>query len=328
MRVTTLCKERSIRAAERTPLLVPSFSSRGFPALSALHATLYPYISDVSLVSAFDINHGYLTDNAAYASDIVFIDSGGYEARNVYDPLDAYHDEREARSWCDTSYRRVLSALRPYSTLIIVSFDQPPFPALDRQIAQAHDLFQEFPQFRHDFLLKPPHHSHIVGDAKALKTHCSSLSTFDLLGITDKELGTSLIERCRKIAEIRTVLDSLGISLPIHIFGALDPLSCVLFYMCGADVFDGLSWLRYDFCGNIASYIQQTAILRGAGNLTDEELMAYVCVENLQIMRDLQRSMNSFAHDYEPSKLPFTTGQWDHITGVLSQASISFAGVR
>lgn len=78
MHITDLCKSRWVLPnGEFTPLLVPSFSSRGFPDLSEIHHFLSPFVTNVSLVSAFDIHNGYLEPDNIYASDVVIIDSGG-----------------------------------------------------------------------------------------------------------------------------------------------------------------------------------------------------------------------------------------------------------
>jgi hypothetical protein len=45
LRVTELCRRRSIRHAEiKTPLLVPSFSSRGFPDVGEIHCIMRDYL--------------------------------------------------------------------------------------------------------------------------------------------------------------------------------------------------------------------------------------------------------------------------------------------
>ncbi len=35
--------------------------------------------------------------------------------------------------------------------------------------------------------------------------------------------------------------------IPLHIFGCLTPKEIIMYYLCGADIFDGLSWQRYFF---------------------------------------------------------------------------------
>lgn len=124
MHITDLCKPRwSMPSGEMTPLLVPSFSSRGFPNLSGIHKYLSPFVTDISLVSAFDIHKGYLEPESIYVSDVVIIDSGGYEVKPVNDPLEAYYDERSANTWTIGSYSEILNKLEPLSDVVIVSYD-------------------------------------------------------------------------------------------------------------------------------------------------------------------------------------------------------------
>src|SRR5437762_1985645 len=64
------------------------------------------------------------------------------------------------------------------------------------------------------------------------------------LVFVEQELGRSILERARNIARIRRALVEIGNDLPIHIFGCLDPGLVRYYAMAGADIFDGLQWLR------------------------------------------------------------------------------------
>jgi hypothetical protein len=118
------CRSRSIaRVGQRTPLLVPSFSSRGFGDVADIHRLAAPYLVDVSLVSAYDLHHGILVEADIYATELVILDSGGYEARLGSDILEPYSDQQIPRSWTATDYDAVLEQLTPLASVVIVNFD-------------------------------------------------------------------------------------------------------------------------------------------------------------------------------------------------------------
>lgn len=43
-------------------------------------------------------------------------------------------------------------------------------------------------------------------------------------GVTEKELGDSILRRLRTLAQLRSRPDEVGVGSPIHVFGGLDPL--------------------------------------------------------------------------------------------------------
>ena len=51
----------------------------------------------------------------------------------------------------------------------------------------------------------------------------------------------------KNIAQIRRALDGVGLDTPLHVFGSLDTVTTPMYFMAGADIFDGLTWLRFAF---------------------------------------------------------------------------------
>ena len=39
-------------------------------------------------------------------------------------------------------------------------------------------------------------------------------------------------------------LDDAGVGIPIHVFGSLDPLISPIYWLAGAEIFDGLTWIN------------------------------------------------------------------------------------
>jgi hypothetical protein len=295
MKVSESCKRRKISIAEAwTPLLVPSFSSRGFPDISGIHLSTMDEVFETSLVSAYDIGHGLFEGQDIYCSDVLFIDSGGYEAKLTYDPGEVYNDDRRGRPWALQDYRTVLDGLSPLSQLVAVSFDHAgPLP-LVAQIEEARELFRKYPKFASDFLCKPGADSLFVDIDHLTNTIDAVVGSFSILGLTEKELGRSLLERCRALLRIRAGLLAAGSEMPIHIFGCMEPLSIISYFLCGADVFDGLTWLRLAFSDGLPLYGQVDAILREEWRFRDEDLLVARWIRNIRTLRELNRGMTAY----------------------------------
>ena len=75
------------------------------------------------------------------------------------------------------------------------------------------------------------------------------LRTFDIVGVTEREIGESIHDRLVNIARLRKSLNAAEVTIPIHVFGGLDPLLTPLYFAAGAEIFDGLGWLRYAYQG-------------------------------------------------------------------------------
>jgi hypothetical protein len=328
MHITDLCKARwSMPNSELTPLLVPSFSSRGFPNLSDIYKYLSPFVTDISLVSAFDIHNGYLEPENIYVSDVVIIDSGGYEIKPVNDPLEAYYDERSANNWSIGLYKEVLNKLEPLSDVVIVSYDDVHKITLEKQIWNARSLFEQYPNFSGNFLWKPDPEELFCGNAEHLIRFEDDLKKFRCFGVTDKELGATLASRCRKIIEIRSIFDRLSIEIPIHVFGCLDPLTSLLFFLCGADVFDGLSWLRYVYREGRLIYLQQAALLEDNSDLSDYEILSANWIDNLETINKTQNNMKAYSQTFDPSSLYLSDEDRRVFRSILDKVGISTDGV-
>ncbi len=65
-----------------TPLITPSFSSRGFPYVSDIWEEFRYKLYGVCLMSAFDMVGGRIPAGAADMVNVVILDSGPYEADN------------------------------------------------------------------------------------------------------------------------------------------------------------------------------------------------------------------------------------------------------
>ncbi|MFH2033049.1 MAG: hypothetical protein ABIJ40_20850 [Bacteroidota bacterium] len=66
----------------------------------------------------------------------------------------------------------------------------------------------------------------------------------DMIGITERELGSSLLERAQNLRKIRKELDKAYKDIPIHLLGTGNPASLLIYFLCGADFFDALEWCK------------------------------------------------------------------------------------
>lgn len=259
------------------PRLIPSFSSKGFPfvkegktkkrKLSEVSIALEntgPHISDAILVSGYDLWHKYLASPTTYFGnkELVIVDSGGYELAPDMDSTEPKYEEPPADSpYGLEQYLEVLRDLPTGVPIGISNFDHTaPGKSIPEQIADAQKLFYEFGQFAHCFILKPIRSGRRINDYIKMDDvipHLGDMRCFHTIGVTEKELGPRLLDRLEAIAVLRSSMNRLGMDTPIHVWGGLDPVVTPLFFLAGAEIFDGVSWLRY-------GYWKDTAIPRDA----------------------------------------------------------------
>jgi len=244
-RLEFTCADRTLES----PLLVPSFSSKGSVELSTAFITLGEYLNEAYLLSAYDLQYGYIAPPDQEYSEIVFIDSGGYEANKSVEMEDLGYIPSTPKSWEPNLHMAALNKWPKEVAAILVSYDHPEHRVpLTEQISAAKTLFAQFPGFGHEFLIKPETSNQKLVQLKNIAAHAGKLADFDVVGVTEQELGRSLFERMKSIATLRETLKGAGLEhLPVHVFGSLDPISTPLYFVAGADIFDGLTWLRYAY---------------------------------------------------------------------------------
>lgn len=299
MEIMDICKARIIRKIDiKTPLIVPSFSSKGFPKIIEIYDQVKEHLVDSSLISAFDLHHNLMPgDKEIYASDVLFIDSGGYEKRGEYDLAELYRHKYIPSDWSLELYETQLDKLNPLSKLVIVNFDE--VDLLESQIKKAHELFAKYPDYAHDFLFKPSSNNNYI-NIEELIGKINSVTDFDILGLTESELGESIQKRCANILRIRQEMIKNDIQIPIHIFGCVDPLSILAYFLCGADIFDGLLWLRLSFnsIDGLPIYNNSYAINQGRWTVQDNRLRLLSYGRNLEVLSILNAEMCKFIKTY------------------------------
>ncbi|MEW9577371.1 hypothetical protein U9K47_18765 [Bacillus toyonensis] len=313
-----LAKIRKIKKIDHdTPILVPSFSSKGFPHVKELHGYLKEKLTEASLISVYDLYYKNLEHSQIYESDILIVDSGGYESNQEHDISDIYNSLYMPKEWNVELYESQVKILEPITDILLVNFDSKEVYTLRKQVELAQGSFDKFPEFSSDFLCKPFNHGELLIDVDNLTEQINLLSTFDVIGFTEKELGDSIFKRAMSIYKIRRSLMERGLETPIHIFGCVDPISIVLYFLCGADIFDGLSWLRFSFKNNTPTYLNHHALYSGIWNQSDNEVKVLSYVENLEVLSQLKGQMISFSKSSDWEELGLSVAELREIKRIL-----------
>lgn len=265
------------------PLLIPSVSSKGFPlvgGLSEAGMVLPLVIDDLAeslLISAYDVHHGLLPEHELLTGEgpaetmydapaLLVLDSGGYELSGAFESGERNRGPHVARSFGRPEFDLALRRLSRDRNLLVVTYDEPDLQrsSYREQREDAQKLAERYPQLKIDLLLKPPAGDAYIAPAK-IAAEADALARFAVVGVTEKELGDTLLDRVLCLARLRRLLDSAGAAdVPLHVFGALDPVMTPVYFMAGAEVFDGLSWLRYAYHDETAVHPDELAVLTGS----------------------------------------------------------------
>ena len=274
-----------------TPLIVPSFSSRGFPLLADIWNELSYKLYGVCLVSAFDVAEGRIPSGVTDLVNVVFWDSGLFETKNGRMETNGHDAPSTGIKWTKEQYRDTLKNIGGTGNAVVVNFDE--VGNLENQILNAREDFSLVPHAASDFLVKPADESEWVNLPK-LGLHVDRLAEVNVIGITAREAGDSLLTRCSSIVMLRDMLNEAGLGTPIHIFGAINPYEVFAYFFCGADAFDGLNWLRCLFSERGSIPIGESAMENFQWSLTDSELQMEAWTKNLRFLYQLQDGMQRY----------------------------------
>ena len=253
-------KKRIIKLAgaeiTRTPLLVPSFSSKGFPEVDKITKTMEEVIENVTLISAYDLHYKKIKPPFDFASVLLFLDSGGYEASKDAELADFGERDHRPAKWSQKMHEDVLTGWQSPIPTVFISYDHPKERlSVRRQIARAKQMVPEHRNIIREILLKPETKGQTLLNVDSVISNIRALSDFDIIGITEKEIGNSIFNRMENIAKLRIGLNKAGLDdTPIHIFGSLDTITTPMYFLAGADIFDGLTWLRFAYHNGYTMY--------------------------------------------------------------------------
>jgi len=276
-----------------TPMLLPSLSSRINLDVQKTLETISEFIDGPLLISALDyhvINRPLIT-----FPELIFLDSGGYECNKDQDVTDIgfYTCKND---WTKQMYSEVIDTWKNEIPTVLISYDHPTIRAPTKeQIQEAINFLSNRDGFLKEILFKPEtKESRRIKPEKIIET-IDDLDAFDIIGFTEKELGSSVLNRMVSIAKIRLAMDNKGLEKPIHIFGSLDTITTPLYYLAGADIFDGLSWLRYVYHTGNTLYLDSIGPkLHGVG-MNINKIWIQSIYQNYEYLRHLKSLLGRFS---------------------------------
>lgn len=278
------------------PLFVYSYSSRGFPDLPERYSATKD-LAQTQLISLYDVYYSLrdldVSGSLQTQPKLRFLDSGRYEVEVLGTGWQTEQQLQGLQPWSEELY--VESAKNTaLEGDVLVSYDDRSLNPTD-QIKKSLSLFASIGvrDIKRDLLLHPngmaPHTlAEVIADLAP---------GIDMIGLTEKDIsypwfiGTSYIRQLR--VELDTLLDRY---VPIHIFGCFDPQTIPYFFFSGADIFDGLAWMRYYFREGHAFYDKEfeydTApekLLHAGGAI--RSLLAHNIEELERLRADIQYAM-------------------------------------
>jgi hypothetical protein len=283
------------------PLVVPSYSSKALARIS-VSTTLdntAEFIAGSVLISAYDICH-HGVDPSRFKVQLIIVDSGGYETLvDEEGRLRGGNADHASFPWSPDLYSETLAGIDVVSPVIAVSYDRTEM-AIGDQIAAA--LAAKDPRLGSAFLLKPRNGERLT--VEAIAEHVAMLQRFDIIGVTEKEAGRTFFERLTFVARLRKLLDANEVDKPIHVFGGLDPFMTPLYFLAGADIVDGLTWLRMAFSDTGARYLPAHAAMTEPME-TLEEIEWRIRRANFSRVVGMQNAIRRFLRN----------GDYDMLTG-------------
>jgi queuine/archaeosine tRNA-ribosyltransferase len=66
----------------------------------------------------------------------------------------------------------------------------------------------------------------------------------EMIAVPERELGSGIFERATTVKKIRETLDDTNRQIPLHLLGTGNPISILIYSMCGANLYDGLEWCQ------------------------------------------------------------------------------------
>jgi hypothetical protein len=319
MNIADLCLARwTLPNGKKSPLLVPSYSSKGFSNIGEIFTSTAPYNSRVFLVSAYDLYYRLLPLGAISLADQVFIDSGGYESQSggsfeIFGGCKSGH-------WSRGRFNSVLKSIEILNDLIVVSYDCEG-EDLDRQIGRALKFKERYHSMKSSFLVKPDQSGGYL-DIDKILDKAKMLMEFDCIGFTERELGETMLAKCRAVMAIRKRMNDLGARTPIHIFGCFDIPSILLFFFCGADIFDGLTWLKYSFEGETLRYYGEVKTENECASMVESDYLKLMMAKNAEYIRLFQRRMLDYCLSHDMSRLHVKDCLRERLLGLSAKIGI------
>jgi len=218
-----------------------------FPSISTVKTNLTPveYLKVIValkypcfLISAYDIFYSGNSKNkinkllktAQRQKQVVLLDSGNYESYWLKD-----------KQWNETKFKKILKT-SIYNLSFCYDEQNPP-----KSLALLTDLIENrvigTQKGLENESIVPIIHAPFSILKDAVTKVAKRLQPL-MLAIPERLLGDGILMRAITLFNIRKELSGLDKYIPIHLLGTGNPLSLLIYSMCGADSFDGLEWCQ------------------------------------------------------------------------------------
>jgi hypothetical protein len=240
----------------------------------------------------------------------LFLDSGTIEY-NKYKNI-GIHEE-----WNIDLYMEYLENIEREKAVILVNYDT--MDNIEKQISLAEASFKE--SFISDFLIRSNKENDEI-DLVEFADNIDGIKKFDIIGLTEKELGKNYLRRCQNLINLRIILNENNLNKPIHIFGCLDPLSIYLYFLCGADIFDGLTWIKMSYNEQFAIYRNNHSLLNEYFEFSYSESFKIMLIDNLNYLKNFQKLLVDFGVSEDWGLFKLNNGIERKIRLLLSKSGI------
>lgn len=223
-----------------SPCFFPSISSvkanlTTLDYLQVLGAIDYPQF----LISAYDIAHSPPSQRSEIDelllqridSSIVLLDSGNYEKYWLNNP--------------DWTQDRFLAVLEKTACQISFCFDnQSPPDSVSASIEEVTAALNDADGVSAKTTVLPIVHGP-VDKLSDVVLGVAEQSQPIILAVPERILGDGILARAKKVYELREILDTINPgNIALHLLGTGNPLSILVYSLCGANSFDGLEWCQ------------------------------------------------------------------------------------
>ena len=252
------------------------------------------------LVSAYDLHYKKIKLPFDFPS-LIFLDSGGYEASKDQELSDFGEKDHVSQPWTQAMHEAQIAAWPTSVPSVLISYDYPKerLP-IRNQIERAKGMAPGREGFLREILLKPGNPGQTLLQIPDIIKNVHGLEEFDVIGVTEKEVGKSIIERMKNIAQLRRALDKANMETPIHVFGSLDTVTTPMYFLAGADIFDGLTWLRFAFYNGQTIYKHNYGAMKYGVGTRAKDIDLRCWNDNYYYMREMEMEMQRYlgSHDF------------------------------
>lgn len=278
---------------ENLPLFIYSYSSKGFPDVIERLEHSLPHVPSY-LLSLYDYEYIFPSGLIlAEDSRIRIWDSGGYETAIC----PTCSNSVSFKKWDENTYIQTANRIPWNGHDVLVSYDTPyESISVKQQLERALHLYTKVKgTYTKDLLIHVPNNMDPYVLAETLKPYASE---FHVLGLTEKEIAPTWAHGAYFINRLRAALSVFDMEryIPIHVFGCFDLKTMIRFALAGADIFDGLTWLRYLFLNGKTLYRREIEYAVPIEQLLTANTELSMILHNLQDMEQARSDLTYAIH--------------------------------